>query len=342
MVSSVGSSLLRLDAQLACLDLRSTLVFVSGLVFFFLNCPVSCGAALPRAYAIDDGYLQTSWTTENGLPQNSVSTVLQTRDGHLWFGTFGGLVRFDGIEFTVFNTVNTPVLRSNRIRALYEDHEGDLWIGAEHGGATRFHQGVFTNFSTKDGLPDDSVAAITGDDTGALWVGTTRGIARFQNGRFAPYITSLPGQVSVYAIYHDHGDGVWVGTFKAGLVHLNGNAATKYTTHDGLPDDAIRSLFRDGQGRFWVGTMSGLVRLDGDRFFGVKAKDGSAIREVRSLAQDSRQTLWVGTSNGLFQVQNGELVRFSEQAPSYDSIRSLLPDREANLWIGRVYAVCRD
>ena len=64
-------------------------------------------------------FLITRWTTENGLPQNSVAAIVQTPDGYLWLGTFGGLVRFDGVKFTVFSSVNTPALRSNRINTLH-------------------------------------------------------------------------------------------------------------------------------------------------------------------------------------------------------------------------------
>src|ERR1041385_5115544 len=83
-------------------------------------------------------YLHTVWTTENGLPQNSVNAILQTRDGYLWIGTYGGLVRFDGVKFTVFDASNTEGLKSSRISALFEDREGNLWIGTEYGGLTRY------------------------------------------------------------------------------------------------------------------------------------------------------------------------------------------------------------
>src|SRR6516165_8933378 len=74
------------------------------------------------------------WTAESGLPQNTVRDVLQTRDGYLWVATLDGLARFDGVRFTVFNKANSPGLSSNRILALYEDRQGDLWIGLDDGG----------------------------------------------------------------------------------------------------------------------------------------------------------------------------------------------------------------
>ena len=75
-------------------------------------------------------YRFDSWTTDNGLPQNSVSAIVQTRDGYLWLTTFDGLVRFDGVRFTVFDKSNTRGLSSNRFTALHEDKDGTLWVRA--------------------------------------------------------------------------------------------------------------------------------------------------------------------------------------------------------------------
>jgi ligand-binding sensor domain-containing protein len=69
-------------------------------------------------------YVHDVWQTKDGLPQSSITAIIQTRDGYLWLGTFGGLVRFDGMQFTVFDTSNTQALRSKRILALFEDRDG--------------------------------------------------------------------------------------------------------------------------------------------------------------------------------------------------------------------------
>src|SRR5688572_9945552 len=105
---------------------------------------MSGGAVAFGQYSIQAGseFLQSNWTTENGLPQNDVK-VVQTRDGYLWVGTNGGLARFDGIHFTIFDTGATPELKSNRIRALLEDRDGNLWIGTENGGLTKYSQRSF-------------------------------------------------------------------------------------------------------------------------------------------------------------------------------------------------------
>jgi len=68
-------------------------------------------------------YRFDSWTTDNGLPQASVNSIVQTRDGFLWLATYGGLVRYDGLRFQVFNTLNTPGLRTSRFVQAMEDNE---------------------------------------------------------------------------------------------------------------------------------------------------------------------------------------------------------------------------
>src|SRR5688572_17377799 len=88
------------------------------------------------------------WTTENGLPQNTVQTIVQTQDGYLWIGTQEGLVRFDGLNFTVFDKENTPAFKSNDIRFLQQDRNGRLWISTSYGLVSR-HNGQFTSYTAR-------------------------------------------------------------------------------------------------------------------------------------------------------------------------------------------------
>src|SRR5215469_3150815 len=88
-------------------------------------------------------YFLRSWKTDRGLSDNAVAAVTQTHDGYLWAGTYGGLVRFDGVAFTPFNSVNEPGLPSDRITALFEDTSGTLWIGHESGDLSCYRDGKF-------------------------------------------------------------------------------------------------------------------------------------------------------------------------------------------------------
>jgi len=98
----------------------------------WLTC-ASCVASLSAAAEIESGagqeqpYRVTRWTTDQGLPQNRISCLKQTRDGYLWLGTWFGLARFDGVRFTVFDKFNTPELVNDAINALAKDTDGTLW-----------------------------------------------------------------------------------------------------------------------------------------------------------------------------------------------------------------------
>jgi ligand-binding sensor domain-containing protein len=95
-------------------------------------------ASLKEARALDPRqaitqYAHTIWTTQNGLPQNSVRAIAQTADGFLWLATMAGLVRFDGAQFTVFNLANSPGLTDEHITALTAGPGNTLWLGTSSG-----------------------------------------------------------------------------------------------------------------------------------------------------------------------------------------------------------------
>ena len=103
------------------------------------------------------------WTTDDGLPQNSVYSIVQTTDGYLWIVTLDGLVRFDGVKFKVFNKSNSPNFNNNRLQNVYAD--GDtLWIAPENSGLVRYLNGEFKTFTTADGLPSNNVYGVHGSD----------------------------------------------------------------------------------------------------------------------------------------------------------------------------------
>ena len=151
------------------------------------------------------------WQTESGLPQNSVLAIAQTGDGYLWFGTEEGLVRFDGVRFTVFDKRNTLSLRSNTISVLLEDRSGSLWIGTNGGGLTHLKNGRFTTLTTQDGLAGNVILSLHEDREGNLWVGTDGGgLNRFRDGKFATYtVKNGLADNAVFSICEDRDGSLW-------------------------------------------------------------------------------------------------------------------------------------
>jgi ligand-binding sensor domain-containing protein len=191
-------------------------------------------------------YTHNLWQIEDGLPQNSVHALVQTRDGYLWLGTQEGLVRFDGVRFVVFDQRNTPEFKNNHVTALHQTRDGALWIGM-NGGLSRLMDGKFKTYSAEDGLTNDLIWAIEEDLDGAVWIGTGGGLNRFKDGAFTSYTTrnGLPNDF-VTSIYNGKHGNLWIGTSGGGLTRLKDGAFTTYTTRDGLADNSESA---DGRSR---------------------------------------------------------------------------------------------
>ena len=116
----------------------------------------------PTAWAL----AHQAWSTDNGLPQNSVHQILQTRDGYLWIATEGGVARFNGIQFTVFNQEYDPAFTSNDICCFTEDRSGALWIGTADG-LLRYAGDAFRRYTTADGLPSTVILSLAPMDDGS-------------------------------------------------------------------------------------------------------------------------------------------------------------------------------
>src|SRR5687767_7963164 len=141
-----------------------------------------------QVYALDPSrqlsqFARDSWSTENGLPQNTVHSIIQTSDGYVWIATEEGLARFDGITFTVFDKRNTEQFTSNDIRALAEDNAGRLWIGTADG-LLRLDKGKFTVFKTTEGLPGNTIQALYRGRDDSVWIATSSGMTRFKDEVF--------------------------------------------------------------------------------------------------------------------------------------------------------------
>ncbi len=125
---------------------------------------------------------QQSWSTEEGLPQSSVHSIVQTPDGYLWLATEGGLVRFDGFTFQTFDRSNQPALTSDDVCCLATERNG-LWIGTADG-VLRLQQGQFHRYGASDGLASAAVESIHVTREGGLFVETAGGWSQWNQSSF--------------------------------------------------------------------------------------------------------------------------------------------------------------
>ncbi len=284
------------------------------------------------------GFHQSIWGNEQGLPQNTVLTIAQSKQGYLWLGTELGLVRFDGVRFVTFDKSNTAALRSNKINTLLVSRDGSLWIGTGGGGLTRYRDGQFETFTKRDGLPGNVIRAILEDRAGDIWVGVDgAGLARLHNGRFATYSTEngLPDN-GVFALAETKAGDIWVGTNK-GLSRIRTESRPTLDRVSELSQANVRSLEVTQDGTLWIGTSGGgLYAFRGGKFEPIKAGPGTAGAAITALCHDRAGNLWMGTTNaGAVRLSDGHLGAYTaKEGLQSNDVRSIFRDRSENIWIG--------
>jgi ligand-binding sensor domain-containing protein/signal transduction histidine kinase len=311
---------------------RSNPVHIFSFFFLLLS---SAGMAVALESHRDLSQLRHEvWLTESGLPQNTVHSIAQTRDGYIWVGTEEGLARFDGVKFTIFDKQNTPELKSNYIRALLADRFGALWIGTAEG-LLRAQNGKFTGFTTNEGLPSNTIQAICEDREGNLWVGTAAGLGLFKSGSVTTFTTRdrLIGG-SIQALFEDAEGALWIAT-PYGVGRVKDGGFTNYTVRDGLGSNSVRAIQQDRGGRLWFGSLDGLTSFSRGRFTTYTTRDGLPNDRIISLYAGRDGALLVGTASGLSRFTEGRFADLDAgEALSTGTILSLLEDIEGNLWIG--------
>jgi ligand-binding sensor domain-containing protein len=291
------------------------------------------------------------WQQSDGLPQNYVFTVLQSRDGYLWIGTRSGVARFDGVRFTSFDDRKPGQLRDSEVWALAEDRASALWIGTYGGGLTRLTHGRFTTFDTSNGLPSDRIRSLAADRDGSLWIGTDNGLAHLQGDRFT--IVAPPGfapRQVVTALHADRNGVLWIGT-ETGLSSLRDGRFVDHTkAHPDQLSGMVTAIAGDDQHGLWLGIEPGaghegglrLLRNAGIASFSVR--EGLASRHVMSLAVDG-ETVWVGTRQGLCRSRAGRFEQYTNDVWGFAGLKALdrvaqqgVPalalDHEGSLWFG--------
>ena len=299
--------------------------------------PVASGGQAQPQNAIQ-GYGHQAWQALEGLPQDSVQTILQTRDGFLWVGTERGLARFDGLHFDVFKGVNAGGIKINYIEVLYESRDATLWIGTRDNGLIRMNNGKFVAYPTADVSGGEDVTSVQQDRDGSMWIGLkSGGLGHLTDGKLTMLTTKQGLSSNAIEALLSAADGtLWVATADGGLNHWDGRRFTVFNVKNGLPSDSISSLFEDAEGALWIGTNRGLARLKSGEFKLYTTKNGLSSAAILSLQGDRDGNLWIGTDGGgLNCLKNGAIRVFnSEMGLTNNVVLSIAEDTEGSIWIG--------
>lgn len=252
-----------------------------------------------------------SFTSNQGLPSNQVTSVQQAPDGRLWIGTYGGgLACFDGSEFIVYDRSNG--LSSNEVIDLATDAKGQLWIA--------------TSKAIQRWTGEGFTEAPTGSSPFSLHV-TSNGRVLWcaQDGVYEyrlqgiEKLTSIPSKPFLCLTSDSQGT-LWLGGIEGGLGCLKGAVYHEFSSTDyGVPG-MVNSIAIDSSSNVWFAVGSGLVRFDGSRFTQFDAASGLSAKPIQGLFIDHSNKLWAGSDEGLFSLSENSFVRhpWPDRLPSGD------------------------
>jgi len=281
-------------------------------------------------------YVQTQLTARNGLPQNSVAAVTQTRDGYLWFGTEEGFARFDGIHFTTFSILNSKGLKDNFVQTLAADADGSLWIGTRSE-LTRYQNGQFQSMIAAD----NPIYTVFAAKDGKIWVGSQDHLYSVDHGRTHIYtIRDGCNFNEIHDIAQASDGSLWLATAQ-GLVQLNNGRFKLFTQHDNLPDNTILRVAPASDGSLWLATRGGLAHWNGNLLEDFPADRLPQRARISSLILDRKGALWIGYEhNGIARVTvpptgPASIMCYSRRdgLPS-DDVSKVFEDAAGDIWVG--------
>jgi ligand-binding sensor domain-containing protein/serine phosphatase RsbU (regulator of sigma subunit) len=350
-------------------SIQSMLEDRKGNLWFATNTGVTRFDPRQNVNRQDVGNAFRTFTVEDGLADNSILSMLEDRNGNLWFGGLGGVSCYDnqqevgqqdgdrqdiGQTFANFSTQNGLV--GNTIKAMLEDRDGNLWFGT-NAGVSRYDGNTFHTFTSREGLPSNEITASIQDQQGRFWFTTRTGhliryddqqkVGRQDVGRTFHTFTAadgLGGRV-MWAAREDSQGNLWLSKNRSLLggmsevVRFDGHRVTTFTMIDGLVYGVV-PIQEDSKGRMWFGGVNGVSLYDarqdldrqdvGQTFRTFMTEKG----QIWSILEDRKGDLWFGCKGGVVHYDGQTLQNLPIQDGFPSLVRTIAEDREGNLWFG--------
>jgi signal transduction histidine kinase/DNA-binding response OmpR family regulator len=264
----------------------------------------------PALQFLGDGapaYVHQVWTVADGLPVNSINGVVQGRDGYVWVATFDGLVRFDGVRFTVYGTGTHPGLPSNRIVEMWEASDGSLWLITEQNHLVRFRDERFTHFGPQHGIADNAATVVYEEADGTVWVGTQAGFGWIDGDRFHPEApAAIDGHVN--AILRHPDESLWVGLWD-GRVFRTVGGLVEEVTDPANRLGSVHSFSVDGGNAVWVAADRGAFRVVDGRLERVAAGGYAPTLVKATVTGAIPGERWIYSERGVYRLHEAEPPR---------------------------------
>lgn len=307
-------------------------------LFLWMLSPVTAQTAFAQESNPLTDLIQTVYNDQNGLSTNEANTVLQTTDGYLWIGGYGGLVRYDGREFHNFSTQESG-LTSSAIRALFEDEAGNLWVGTNDKGVFLYENGVFTPCITPKNDLLRSIRCFAQDTDGTVFVGTSTGLAKIDtDNRLLPVELDALGEKTVYTLSLDQNGVLW-GTAGAGLAFALKDGELAYLFEPGdLSNDENYAVLAAGN-TVYIGTGGSVLlrlTLTDDRYasdsYQLDSYSTGLLRTTNTLYRTKEGELWLGCNTGSGWFDSNMRLQTLDHLEQNTFISCITQDYEGSLW----------
>jgi signal transduction histidine kinase/ligand-binding sensor domain-containing protein len=306
----------------------------------------SVAARAALASKPDIPYRLTSWTSQQGLPQNTVDCVLQTGNGYIWCGTRYGLVRFDGVQFTTFSDeLNDVGMDTLDVRSLAEDTENRLWLSSRSA-LVCLSEGHFKMVPLPEAQRNARIQKIYSKSNGKLWIARPFEVLCLEDGLVTQTLrlnSTCPGDGEIDNLFEDSQGRLWVRTSYAEhfwwlCFNPENGAWTNLTNIVGVAANDLGGLTEGRGGWLWMARPGELLCWQQGVLSRFPSKDAWGDRGVKCLAEDLRGNVWIASEGGvqLHRFGQGTFKSFDESsgAMSTEDVRCVVPDREGNIWVG--------
>ena len=309
-------------------------------------------------------------TTDHGLSQSNITSILQDDKGFLWFGTFNGLNKYNGYEFEIFNYQfkDTTSISHNYISSLFQDKNGYLWVGTSDGlnqydYETNRYKSYKNEANDPGSIADNQIETILEDSRGRLWIGTRNGgldLFDPENESFIHhfYDKNNPGSISsdrIEELFEDSDGNLWIAHMDGSIDILSaaGNGSDAFSViREKITDVHITAIVESADKNIWIGTQGdGVYRVTFENgqlrqlaHYTTDAPGGNSISSniVLCLMIEDDSKLWIGTEDDGINILNTATNQFDyirhdpldQSSLNHNSIWQIYKDRAGNIWIG--------
>lgn len=315
--------------------MRRTTGMVCAIVIFLSFILLDSDYVCAKADSNLQNWVVYEYNESNGLPTGEANTVLQTQDGYVWIGSYGGLIRYDGTVFRNYSKENA--LSSSSIRTLFEDSKGRLWIGTNDRGVYLYENSRFIHCEYQNEQEFLSVRSFVEDKEGNIYAGTTSGLAKIEDSKLSVVNDAVYG-MTVYSLAVDENGVLWA-CMDDGIAQLIYEDELIYTLHSDRLEASIYCLGVSDDGTLFLGTNENMIYrvefLNGDykeESFRFHKYETGGISTINNIAQDARGNIWVAALNGAGYL-DGDYDWHPVRAKHITAVNTVAFDYEGNIWL---------